>query len=402
MNTITVSELNNQIKATIESTFSSVSIVGEISNLTYASSGHIYFSIKDENSAVSCVMFRSDAIKLKFKLELGIKILIYGNITVYVPRGSYQIICKNIEPDGIGALSLAYEQLKTKLQALGYFDPIHKKPIPRYIDRLYLITSSTGAVIEDMKKVASARWPLVELHLIPTLVQGQTAKDEISKNIIYADRLAQKDKTQGIISVIVIARGGGSIEDLWSFNEEIVANSIYECKTIIVSAIGHESDFPISDMVADKRASTPSNAMEILLPNRYEISQYIDEMKTSFKNIHTNTIDKKQSTLQSLKENFALYSISSKLKLIEKNIINMQENFKFQISMIWSHKQNKLQNIFDMFAQNDPANKNLKRYVQVSKNNKTISIDKLIVDDVIELQNNKTKIKSKVLEVDKF
>ncbi|OPX27709.1 MAG: exodeoxyribonuclease VII large subunit [Campylobacteraceae bacterium 4484_166] len=402
MNTITVSELNNQIKATIESTFSSVSIVGEISNLTYASSGHIYFSIKDENSAVSCVMFRSDAIKLKFKLELGIKILIYGNITVYVPRGSYQIICKNIEPDGIGALSLAYEQLKTKLQALGYFDPIHKKPIPRYIDRLYLITSSTGAVIEDMKKVASARWPLVELHLIPTLVQGQTAKDEISKNIIYADRLAQKDKTQGIISVIVIARGGGSIEDLWSFNEEIVANSIYECKTIIVSAIGHESDFPISDMVADKRASTPSNAMEILLPNRYEISQYIDEMKTSFKNIHSNTIDKKQSTLQSLKENFALYSISSKLKLIEKNIINMQENFKFQISMIWSHKQNKLQNIFDMFAQNDPANKNLKRYVQVSKNNKTISIDKLIVDDVIELQNNKTKIKSKVLEVDKF
>ena len=208
---ISVTTLNVQIKSLLETTFIQVYVEGEISNITFHSSGHIYFSIKDENSTLSCVMFKGNTKYLKFQLENGQKVVINGNITVYAPRGNYQLLCNKIEPAGQGALAFAFEQLKNKLEAKGYFDGNYKQPLPKYPKRIALVTSATGAAIEDMKKVASHRWPLVELILIPTLVQGEAASADIVKSIKYADSLH--------CDIMVVGRGGGSIEDLWSFNE---------------------------------------------------------------------------------------------------------------------------------------------------------------------------------------
>ncbi|RLA74486.1 MAG: exodeoxyribonuclease VII large subunit, partial [Epsilonproteobacteria bacterium] len=228
MNTpISVSTLNEQIKGILETTFSTIYVEGEVSNLTYHNSGHIYFSVKDSKSTISCVMFRGNAQYLKFRLEVGQKIVISGNITVYTPRGNYQLLCTKIEPSGVGALALAYEQLKTKLQIKGYFDKTIKKELPKYPKNIYVITSNTGAAIEDMKKILATRYPLAKMILLPTLVQGIGAKEDIVKNIKLADNLAKKDDK----SLIIVGRGGGSIEDLWAFNEEIVADAIFETNT---------------------------------------------------------------------------------------------------------------------------------------------------------------------------
>lgn len=273
---ISVSTLNNQIKSLLETTFIGVYVEGEISNLTYHNSGHIYFSIKDESSTISCVMFRGNAQYLKFRLEVGQKITVSGSITAYIPRGNYQLMCSKIEPSGKGSLALAFEQLKEKLQKEGLFDISLKKRLPKYPKKIVIVTSPTGAAIEDMKKVATNRWPLCKLILIPTLVQGEGAKFDIVDSIKKADSLSP--------DLIIVGRGGGSIEDLWAFNEEIVARAIFETTTPIISAVGHESDFLISDFVADVRAATPSNAIEIALPDKNEHFIYLDNLYQEFDN----------------------------------------------------------------------------------------------------------------------
>ena len=234
---ITVSTLNEQIKGILETTFSTIYVEGEISNLTYHNSGHIYFSIKDNKSTISCVMFKGNAQYLKFRLEVGSKIVINGNLTVYTPRGNYQLLCQKIEPSGVGALALAYEQLKTKLQIKGYFDKSIKKELPLYPKCIYVVTSNTGAAIEDMKKILNVRYPLAKMILLPTLVQGEFAKENIVKNIKIVDSLAFENLKN---SILIVGRGGGSIEDLWAFNEEIVCDTFYEAKIPIISAVGHE------------------------------------------------------------------------------------------------------------------------------------------------------------------
>ena len=207
-------------------------------------------------------MFRGNAKYLKFQLEVGMKITISGSVTAYVPRGNYQLMCNKIEPSGKGSLAVAFEQLKNRLEAQGYFNPNIKKPLPQYPKHIALVTSATGAAIEDMKKVATQRWPLIKLSLVPALVQGEGSKESIVRSIRKADTLNA--------DIMVVGRGGGSIEDLWSFNEACVAQAIFEAKTPVISAVGHEVDFLISDFVSDVRAATPSNAMEIALPDMNE------------------------------------------------------------------------------------------------------------------------------------
>jgi len=291
---ISVSELNNQIKGLLETTFSSVYVEGEISNLTYHNSGHIYFSVKDSKSTISCVMFAGNARYLKFRLEVGMKIIISGSITVYTPRGNYQLLCKQIDPSGVGSLALAYEQLKIKLQAKGYFDKSIKKELPSYPKSIAIVTSNTGAAIEDMKKISQNRWPLTKLILVPTLVQGNGAKEDIVNSIKIADKLN--------VDIIIVGRGGGSIEDLWAFNEEIVANAIYEANTVIISAVGHESDFVISDFVADIRASTPSNAIELSLMDKTEQLLYIDDLRNNINHKMKSIIAQKEVTLNNISQ----------------------------------------------------------------------------------------------------
>ncbi len=381
-NPISVSTLNTQIKSLLETTFINVYVEGEISNLTYHNSGHIYFSVKDANSTISCVMFRGNARYLKFQLEVGQKVMISGNITVYTPRGNYQLLCNKIEPSGQGTLALAYEQLKKKLQEQGFFNPEIKKQLLKYPKKIALVTSPTGAAIEDMKKVASNRWPLVELILIPTLVQGEEAKHDIVSSLNYANTLD--------IDLIIVGRGGGSVEDLWAFNEEIVALAIFESTKPVISAVGHEIDFLISDFVADIRAATPSNAIEIALPDINEHRMYLDTLNKDFENRFQNIYTHKQNELKNMVKLFEQNSIESKFNFINEQINMIREGYKNYLTQILNTNQNRLNNLKENFELNNPKRKDNNGYAQVSSNNKIINLEDLNVNDKITLQSPKT------------
>jgi len=246
---MSVSSLNIKIKALLETTFMHILVEGEVSSVTYHNSGHVYFSIKDSKSSLKCVMFRSNANRMKFRLERGQKVVVNGSISVYAPRGEYQLMTFSVEPFGRGALELAYEQLKERLQQKGYFDSARKKPQPRYIKKIALVTASKSAALQDMLKIIDKRWRLVEVTVIDTLVQGDRSAPQIVEALRYADSLG--------VDAIVVGRGGGSREDLWAFNEEIVADAIFNLNTFVVSAVGHEVDVLISDFVADSKPFYP-------------------------------------------------------------------------------------------------------------------------------------------------
>lgn len=379
---ISVSTLNTQIKSLLETTFINVYVEGEISNLTYHNSGHIYFSIKDENSTISCVMFKGNAKYLKFQLEVGQKVTITGTITVYTPRGSYQLMCTKVEPSGQGALALAFEQLKAKLQAKGYFEQERKKKLPSYPKKIALVTSPTGAAIEDMKKVATNRWPLVELILIPTLVQGESSKFDIVESIKYADRLD--------VDLLVVGRGGGSIEDLWAFNEEIVADAIYNCEKPVISAVGHEIDFLISDFVADVRAATPSNAMEISLPDINEHRIYLDNFSIDLENRLKNLLNKKEVDLNNMYKLFEQNSLDSKFNFISEQIKVLKERYFNILKNYFQNKQSRLDLLKEQLKLSNPDNKYKNGYAQLSMDNKIVNLENLDLNDKVTLQTPKT------------
>ncbi|MEV9497985.1 exodeoxyribonuclease VII large subunit [Aliarcobacter butzleri] len=378
---ISVSTLNLQIKSLLETTFIQVYVEGEISNLTYHNSGHIYFSIKDENSTLSCVMFKGNTKYLKFQLENGLKIVITGSLTVYAPRGNYQLLCNKIEPSGIGSLSLAFEQLKTKLEAKGYFERSRKKVLPRYPKKIAIVTSPTGAAIEDMKKVATHRWSLVEFILIPTLVQGEGASLDIANSIKYADKLN--------CDIMIVGRGGGSIEDLWAFNEEIVANAIYEAQTPIISAVGHEVDYLISDFVADIRAATPSNAIEIALPDINEHRIYLDSLENEITNRFKNILFNKEQELKNMKKLFEQNSIETKFNFIQTQINFIKSSLKINLNQKFLGYQNQIDLLKSNYLSNHPDKKEKNGFVQISKSNKVINLADLKIGDEIELQTPK-------------
>jgi len=400
---ISVSELNNQLKGLLETTFSHVYVEGEISNLTYHNSGHIYFSVKDSSSTISCVMFRGNASKLKFRLEVGAKIIISGSITVYTPRGNYQLLCNSIEPSGIGALALAYEQLKTKLQIKGYFNKAIKKTLPIYPKIIYVITSNTGAAIEDMKKILSSRYPLCKMILLPCIVQGENAKDNIAFNIKKADLLSLKNEKYNVDEqVIIVGRGGGSVEDLWAFNEEIVADAIYECETSIVSAVGHENDFLISDFVADLRASTPSNAIELCTPNINDLRLLGDNIYNSIESSYKNILFNKQQEISSLKQSFKQHSLKNKFEFIQIKIDQEKHNFNQVHILKLKQYQDNINFLNSSFEQNNPKNKKIDSYVQVSKDDKLIDIDTLDKNDILSLQTPNNKFSCKIIQKEKI
>lgn len=395
---LSVSSLNEQIKTVLETTLSSVYVEGEISNLTYHSSGHIYFSIKDSKSNISCVMFRGNAQYLKFRLEIGAKVVISGNITVYTPRGNYQLLCQKIEPSGVGALALAYEQLKTKLQIKGYFDKSIKKQLPRYPNEIYVITSNTGAAIEDMKKVLAHRYPLAKMILIPTLVQGEGAKESIVRAIKLADNQALQKLQLNIQNLIIVGRGGGSIEDLWAFNEEMVADAIFAATTPIVSAVGHESDFVISDFVADIRASTPSNAIEIVTPDINELRIYADTLVNDFNQKFKTIIYQKEQYLKQIKSNFEQHSLKKRFELVQVNIRQLKQQFNSTYTQILKVKTDDIKRLESSFLLNNPELKDKKGFVQLTKDNKIIDIVDLHIKDIISLESSKSIVQCEVIE----
>ena len=271
---VSVTQLTQYIKLLLDrdEILSQACVRGELSNFKAHSSGHLYFTLKDEGAVISCVMFRSDAMKLRFRPESGMKVILYGRVSLFPKSGQYQIYVTAMQPDGVGALAVAYEQLKRRLHEEGLFDPAHKQPLPNYPHRVALITSPTGAAVRDMTRILGRRWPMAEVLVCPVRVQGEGAAEEIAQMLDYVDKHQLAD-------VIITGRGGGSLEDLWAFNEEIVARAIYRCTIPVISAVGHEPDVTISDYVADVRAATPSNAAEIAVQDEAAIRSALRQLQ---------------------------------------------------------------------------------------------------------------------------
>ena len=296
-----VTRLNNEIKDLLDAVpgYRNLLVQGEISNYKAHSSGHHYMTLKDEGASINAVMFRSDALRLKFRLENGMKVIVRARVSSFPRTGQVQLYISEVIPDGAGALSLAFEQLKRKLQAEGLFDPAQKKPIPACPPRIALVTSPTGAAVRDMIRILGRRWPLAKVTLYPAQVQGQGAAESIARALMLANAVGEAD-------VILCGRGGGSMEDLWAFNEEVVARAIYDSDIPVISAVGHEPDVTIADFVADLRAPTPSGAAELAVPDRAEYVLSVRTLDTRLRTAAHKQIEARRQRLTALQERLEL------------------------------------------------------------------------------------------------
>ena len=293
MMSVTVSELNAAVRDLLDSElrFQNLCVMGELSNYKIYPSGHHYFTLKDAESSLRCVMFRSSAVRLRFRPENGMKVSVYGSLRVYPRDGAYQLYCTGIMPEGTGDLQIAFEQLKKKLSEEGLFDSARKKALPAFPGRIALISSSAGAAVHDMIRILGQRWPMAEVVVMPVRVQGAEAPAEIAGALRYAN-------TFQVADLIITGRGGGSLEDLWAFNDERVARAIFASEIPVISAVGHEPDVTISDYVADRRAATPSNAAEIAVPDRHAVAEDLRSSEVRLGNILLGRIAAERRTLE--------------------------------------------------------------------------------------------------------
>ena len=300
---LSITQINEYIRSMMDSDslLTGLAVRGEISNYKMYPSGHHYFTLKDEGGALKCVMFRGNALRLRFRPENGMKVIAMGKITVFPRDGAYQLYCSGLVLDGIGDLYAAFEQLKGKLAAQGLFDPAHKKPIPQYPRVIGIVTSSAGAAVHDMLRILRKRYPLVKVRLLPVRVQGAEAPGEIAAAIRYANHYKLAD-------LLIVGRGGGSIEDLWAFNDEQVAYAIYQSQIPVISAVGHEPDVTISDFVADLRAATPSNAAELAVPDQDALRQQLDSISTAMGNTLSRQLKNARRQLNILAQSPSLVS----------------------------------------------------------------------------------------------
>lgn len=312
---LSITQINEYIRGRMDSDqlLSQIAVRGEISNYKMYPSGHHYFTLKDENAALKCVMFKTNASRLRFRPENGMKVIAMGKITVYPRDGAFQLYCSAMTTDGVGDLYAAFEQLKAKLAAQGLFDPAHKKPLPVFPGTIGIVTSSAGAAIHDMLRILNKRYPLTQVRLLPVRVQGSEAPGEIAAAIRYANRYHLAD-------LLIVGRGGGSIEDLWAFNDERVAYAIYESQIPIISAVGHEPDVTISDYVADVRAATPSNAAELAVPDRAALSQNMDSALSAMASALSRQIKSARESLNHLAGSPALASPTGYLEQKRQNL----------------------------------------------------------------------------------
>ena len=350
INYIKISELNNYIKSILDKDafLNRVYIKGEISNFKNHTRGHLYFTLKDDTSRISAVMFQSSAVKLTFNPEDGMNVLVSGRISAYPAQGSYQIYVDKMEVDGLGALYIEYEKLKKKLAALGLFSQEHKVPIPKYPEKIGVITASTGAAVRDIMSTIRRRYPICEAILFPCLVQGKDAAPDIVRQIKRADEFG--------VDTIIVGRGGGSIEDLWAFNEEIVAHAIYECKTPISSAVGHEIDWTIADFVADLRAPTPTGAAEMAVPTVLDINTLINNYKIRLNKNIKNMVNTKFIKLKSIKQSFILKNPLSMYEIKEQKLDSLMEILNKNLKNILIDKNNKLNSIKLSVVFKEPKN----------------------------------------------
>ena len=414
---ISVTALTRYIKYKIDNDnhLQEVYLKGEISNFKAHTRGHFYFTIKDETSRINAIMFSFNASKLKFTPEDGMKVLVKGKISVFESTGNYQIYVEEMTEDGLGNLHIAFEQLKKKLGDEGLFDPKYKKPIPKIPNTVGIITASTGAAIKDILSTIKRRYPICKTILFPCLVQGELAKDDIVKKLDIADNYG--------LDVIILGRGGGSIEDLWPFNEEIVARKVFSCKTPIISGVGHQIDFTICDFVADVRAETPTGAAERAVPKLSDILLEINNYNVRSTNIIKKIIENNKLRLKKLKESYVLknplnlYEIKEQKldNIIDKlntnifNIISMQRS-KLDVvnnsiifknpKVLYENKENKTNHLIEKLEILNPLNALKRGYSITRKNGKCISnINDINVTDELEINIKQGNIKAKVTEV---
>ena len=314
-NVLSITQLTEYIRGRLDNDpfLGQVAVRGEISNYKVYPSGHHYFTLKDEGAALKCVMFKSSAVRLRFRPDNGMKVIAMGKVTVYPRDGAYQLYCAAMAMDGVGDLYAAFEQLKKKLAAQGLFDPAHKKPLPKCPGTIGIVTSSAGAAVHDMLRILRKRYPLTKVRLLPVRVQGAEAPGEIAAAIRYANRYRLAD-------LLIVGRGGGSIEDLWAFNDELVAHAIYESEIPVISAVGHEPDVTISDYVADLRAATPSNAAELAVPDQDALRQNLDAMSSAMASALSRQLKAARQHLNVLSQSPALRSPTGYIEQREKSL----------------------------------------------------------------------------------
>ena len=338
---ITVTQLSRYLKFKFDNdpNLGNVFLKGEISNFKAHSRGHLYFTIKDEGSRINAVMFASNASKLKFNLEDGMKVLVTGRVSVYEATGGYQIYVDDLVIDGLGNLYLEYEKLKKKLASEGLFDKDKKKPIPKFPSKIGIVTAPTGAAIRDILSTIKRRWPIAEAILFPSLVQGKEAAPDIIKNIKEAEKYD--------LDVLIVGRGGGSIEDMWCFNDEEVARTIYNCPIPVISAVGHEIDFTIADFVADLRAPTPTGAAEMAVPNQADFYKYLDQVNIRLNQVIIKMINERRKKLDSLKDSYILKNPISIYEIKEQKFDNLYEKINMIMQNILSTERSNLEYYYD-------------------------------------------------------
>ena len=414
---ITISELNHYIKGVFDDNIflNKVYLKGEISNFKAHTRGHLYFTLKDENSRLNAVMFSYQASGLKFLPIDGMKVLVCGKISVYEATGAYQIYVDDMQQDGLGNLYIEFEKLKKKLAAEGLFDQDKKKKIPKTPRRIGIVTASTGAAIRDILTTIKRRYPICETILFPSLVQGTEAAKDIVKNIQLANTYD--------IDTLIVGRGGGSIEDLWPFNEEIVARAIYNSKVPVISAVGHEIDFTIADFVADLRAPTPTAAAELAVPNIDTINTYLENAMSRSTLSINNYIDSKKQQLLTLTSSYILKKPTAMYEVKEQNLdylidrlnngINkIVDNVKIRLyktvnsyvltnpEILYKYKEQNLSHLVNKLEVLNPINTIKRGYAIVKKEDKVISsVKKIKKDDIINIEVKEGNINAKVVEV---
>ena len=414
---ITISELNHYIKGIFDDNIflNKVYLKGEISNFKAHTRGHLYFTLKDEGSRINAVMFSYQTNSLKFVPVDGMKVLVTGKIAVYEPTGGYQIYVSEMEQDGLGNLYIEFEKLKKKLAAEGLFDKDKKKPIPKTPNRVGIVTASTGAAIRDILTTIKRRYPICETILFPSLVQGADAAKDIVKKIEIANTYD--------IDTLIVGRGGGSIEDLWPFNEEIVARAIYNSKVPVISAVGHEIDFTIADFVADLRAPTPTAAAELAVPNIDTINTYLENAISRSTLSINNYIDSKRQQLLTLTSSYilkkptAMYEVKEQsldylIDRLNSGINKIVDNVKIRLyksvnsyvltnpDILYKYKEQNLSHLVNKLEVLNPINTIKRGYAIVKKEDKVISSVKNIKkDDIIDIEVKEGKINAKVVEV---
>ena len=375
---LTVSQLNEYVKGMLDSStfLSRVHIKGEITNFTNNyKTGHFYFTLKDDRSLLKTVMFASNAAKIRFVPENNMEVLVTGRISVFPRDGVYQLYAESMEPLGKGALYAAFEQMKARLEAKGYFDTAHKKPLPPFPKKIGIITSPIGAAVADMKNILSRRYPIAEIYIYPALVQGEGAPEDLCRGIEYFD-------TRGDIDIIIIGRGGGSLEDLWAFNDERLAKAVYLCATPVISAVGHETDFTICDFVADLRAPTPSAAAELAVPEKTELLTALDAYSARLQTAVFRSVERKRALLDALSEKKCFTSPRYLTDRLNEELASLDRRLSMSIEHKLTNEKQRLGAVSARLAALNPMNVLARGYAAVFDTNKNV------VDSVQKVSEN--------------